>query len=268
MIKLEVKYKNRVRTLTLYHKWDINEDDIIQRQEGLDLENKGKYLELECGYGLYTKIKSITYNAYVTEIGVIKKKDYRTVTRVQYPNTNYSGSLSYEEHPISRRYRRQEYLVAGKFIKTNHKVSLTPRIRMLIKDKLVESMRAKGVTEDYIIDKLLREVDNMRGRGADRLQALSMLARTAGVELEKQATARVEVNQPLFQQFNMGTIQDKRREISTSKELREEIDAVGLNMLPENQAVEFVSMGNEAPKITMDPKKLKNWKEKHESKHK
>lgn len=258
MITLEVKYKTTTKTVRLFNKWDVTDEDIVPRDVISEDRQKDKFVLYDDGWETYGRIKGRTTKAYVTETGIIKRFDYCSFARIQYPYTNYSGARCYDEHPVCRPYRRQEYLIAGKFIKTNHKVSLTPRIRMLIKDKMVESLHAKGITEEFIVDKLLREIDNMRGRGADRLTALAMLSRTAGIELEKQTTGKVEMNNPLFQQFNMGTIQDQRRSIPARKELCEEIQGVGYNVLSEAQAVDFVTDDGDRGKLAVKNIKLKN----------
>jgi len=258
MITLEVKYRTTTKTVRLFNSWDVTDEDIVPRDIITMDRQKDKYVLYDDGFDTYGRIKGRTTKAYVTETGIIKRFDYCSFVRIQYPYTNYSGAKCYDEHPICRPYRRMEYLAAGTFIKTNKKVSLTPRIRMLIKDKMVESLRSKGITEEFIVDKLLREIDNMRGRGADRLTALAMLSRTAGIELEKQTASKVEMNQPLFQQFNMGTIQDQRRNVATSKELKEEIQAVGYNTFTQDEAVDFVTSDGEPTKRYIKNIKLRN----------
>lgn len=258
MITLEVKYRTTVKTVRLFNSWDVTDEDIVPRDIITMERQKDKYVLYDDGFDTYGRVKGRTTKAYVTETGIIKRFDYCSFVRIQYPYTNYSGAKCYDEHPVCRPYRRMEYLAAGTFIKTNKKVNLTPRIRMLIKDKMVESLHSKGITEEFIVDKLLREIDNMRGRGADRLTALAMLSRTAGIELEKQTAGKVEMNQPLFQQFNMGTIQDQRRNIPNKKELGEEVQGIGYNILSEAQAVDFVTCDGDKSKLTVKKIKLRN----------
>lgn len=258
MITLEVKYRNLTSIVNLYNEWDVLDEDIVDKKIITKDRQRGKYVLYDDGWNTYGKIKGATINAYVTETGIIKRKDYCSFCRIQYPYTNYSGAKSYDEHPLSRPFRRQEYLIAGKFVKTNQRVQLTPRIRMLVKERLDEMLDKYNVDADFIISKLVREADNMRGRGTDRIEAIKILARIHGVELEKQAARGDNGPAPLFMQFNTLNIQDQRRQVPTSSELEKNIIDMGLPTLTESQAVEMLAEGKNYTGIAMNPKKLHN----------
>lgn len=258
MITLEVKYKNQMTTVNLYNEWDVREEDVVDKKLIKKESQRGKYVEYDDGWNTYGKIKGATINAYVTETGIVKRKDYCSFCRVQYPYTNYSGARSYDEHPFSRPFRRQEYLEAGKFVKTNQKVHLTPRIKMIIKDRIEEMLGNYKVDADFIVSKLVREADNMRGRGTDRIEAIKILARMSGVELEKQAKSDNGGMAPLFFQMNNFTIQEQRRAIPSNSELTEIVVDAGLPAMDRDEAVEFVGQGKGYSGLAMNPKKLKN----------
>ena len=254
MITLEVKYKNQATTVNLYNEWDIDKEDVIDKKIITKQSQRGKYVLYDDGWGLYGRVKGATINAYVTESGIIKRKDYCSFSRVQYPYTNYSGSRSYDEHPLSRPFRRVEYLQAGSFIKTNNRVKLTPRIKMLVKDKIEDMLGKFNVDAEFIISKLVREADHMRGRGTDRIEAIKCLARLQGVELEKQTRAADTGPTPLFMQFNTLSIQDQRRQLPTAAELGSQIIESGLPSMREEEALLFVGEGKKYSGMVMKKK--------------
>ena len=260
MIEIEVAYRKTQKTVTVYNEWDVS-DNVIDCNEPDRFnikEYRDKLVKYNDGWNLYAKIRGGTQNALITGMGILKKADYCQFSRIQYPFTNYSGSHSYDEHKLSRPYRAIETLTAGKFIKQTSKVKLTPRIRTIVKDKLNDIAVQYGIDSDWIVTRLIREADNMRGRGADRIEAIKLLARTRGVELEKQNTNQVVMNQPLFQQFN-GNIQDERRRtIESRNELIELTEATGISTLDEERLVEEFS---ERPPITSPKEVMKEYKE-------
>ncbi|HPK40434.1 MAG TPA: hypothetical protein PKZ69_02335 [Candidatus Cloacimonadota bacterium] len=260
MIKLNVTYKNQTKEVTLYNEWDIKQDEVVDRDFITMDDQKGKYLLYDDGWNLYTRINGKTIKAFSVGTGLVKRYDYTSFSRIHLPHTNYSGARSYDEHPICRPYRRAEYLAAGTFLKTNRRVKLTPRIRFLIKEKMVEALKKRGITEEFIVDRLIREVDNMRGRGADRLEALAMLSRTAGIELERSAMPQTTMNQPLFQQFNIsgGTIQDQRRKIPTRNELIEEKKFLNVVDLTDSEVNDFLDAHQKGDRFTFNEKTFKN----------
>ncbi|MFA7030359.1 MAG: hypothetical protein WC179_08800 [Candidatus Cloacimonadaceae bacterium] len=257
MIELEVKYKNNKATVRQFNEWDIeNKEDIVDPLIIKVESQKDKYVLLNDGWGLYARILSKTTKSFVTETGVVKRGDYCRFSRVQYPYTNYSGAKSYDEHKLSRPYRRQEYLVAGKFLKTNHKITLTPRIKMCIQERIQRTLSDRGIDVEWVTDRLIREADLMKNRGADRIEAVKLLSRLSGVELEKQTGPTITMNQPLFQQFNAGTIQNQRRQIPSKKELNQQIELAGTRNNSKVIDTDFEVVSGER-RTSMNPKKLK-----------
>lgn len=234
MIVYEVKYKKKTAQVRLYNRWDVDDEEVVDPLEITDQCQRDKYVAYTDGFDVFAKIKGRTVMAFATETGVVKRKDYCRFSRIQYPYTNYSGARSYDEHPLSRPYRRAEYLACGNFIKRNIKIKMTPRIRKMTKDKLIGLLDDKNIDADWIVTRLIREADHMRGRGADRLEAIKILARIKGQELEKPTGTQTVMHQPLFQQFNQAnTIQDQRRKgyLESRKEIAENIDGLGLPTL-------------------------------------
>lgn len=244
MITLKLKYRKKEKEVTLRHRNEIDEGDILEDtgEQYSFAFVRDKWIRFEDGSELYTKVRSVTRKAFITEAGVYKRGDYYSPSRIQYPFTNYSGARRYDEHKLSRPYRRKEYLLAGQFIKTNNKVSLTPRMRMIVKDRLNEIAEDHGIDADWIIGKLKKEAENMRSRGADRIEAIKLLARTRGAELERQ-THQVTMNQPLFQQINGGTIQEQRRiqKPPSRKELKGILDATGVSIMEDREKDNFIN---------------------------
>ena len=102
-------------------------------------------------------------------------------------------------------------------------------------------MNKKQINEEWIIDKLKKEAENPRNRGADRLTAITMLGRIGGIEMGV-ATTNKSKSPALFAQFNNYTIQDKRRknaqdtiDLPTRKDLESAIE-----VLPEIEDAEII----------------------------
>jgi len=234
MIVFETNYNGKTKEVTLYHSWDVKDEDIVHDPDVFAKgSQKDKYLQFFDGYNnTFTKITSSAIYSFITGVGVFKRRQYFDLVRIQFPYTNYSGAKCYHEHQLSRPYRKAEYNAAGLFLKKDAKVGLTPRIKMIIKEKLVDMGIQLGIDPEWIVSRLIREADNMRGRGADRIEAVKVLSRMMGMELEKATyNPAVHLNNPLFAQFNQGTIQDQRRnsveQIESRATLMNILDEIG-----------------------------------------
>ena len=112
---------------------------------------------------------------------------------------------------------------------------------LLVLQRLQEHMNKKQINEEWIIDKLKKEAENSRNRGADRLTAITMLGRIGGIEMGV-ATTNKRKAPALFAQFNNYTIQDQRRkkaqdtiDLPTRKDLESAIE-----VLPEIEDAEII----------------------------
>lgn len=235
MITFRVNYRQLERDVTLYHEWDIEDkNDIIDfnAERGKVYtyrETRDKFFKFTDGSDLYVKIKSATFKAIVTEIGVVKIRDYCSFCIIRYPYTNYSGVRSPEEHPLSRPYRRSEHLICGNFISRGKTISkMTPRIVKMLRDKLKEMSESRNIDADWFIDKIMAEANNPKSRGAERLEAIRMLGRMQGVELDKGSVPAINMSNPLFN-FNTPSIQDRRRNmLDESKEIHIDLKKIGI----------------------------------------
>lgn len=240
MIVFRVRYRQLERDVTLYHEWDIEDkNDIIDPRNSMKMltyrDVRNKFFKLTDGSELYVKILNKTFKAITTEIGIIKILDYCSFCIIRYPYSNYTGVRSPEEHPLARPYRRTEHLMCGQYISQGKAISkkkITPRIKKMLKDKLKEIAENKGIDAEWIIDRVVSEADNPKNKGAERLEALKMLGRMQGVELDKGAVPAVQMNQPLFN-FTSNNIQEQRRnQLDESKEIKLDLKKLGLAGVP------------------------------------
>jgi hypothetical protein len=202
MIEIEVRYKQRVKILTVYNEWDIDEKEIV----GVEATkaDAGKYFKFDDGSGWYSKIVGVTPLAIRTEICIVRKDDYVHQAKVQYPQTSYSGAFKTEEHELVRPFNKPERRCVYRLMHDQPIKYLTKRIKMLTLKGLQAKLEDKGIDEEFIINLLI----NSASKGNEKVKSISILARIGGIELEPNNTP----NHPkaLFVQNNL-TIQDQRR---------------------------------------------------------
>jgi hypothetical protein len=202
MIKVLVYLKGDHKLVSVYHRWDIdNEEDIV----GIEAtkEDIGKFFDFKDGSGWYGKIRGVNDIAIRTNMCVVRKKDYVHQSHIRFPHTNYSGVMRTEEHELVRPFTRTEKGLTGCLLKGKRLKYLSERVKMLTMKKLQEGLKDNGINEDEILDLL----KNAARKGNEKIKAITILARIGGVELEAPKT----VSQPLLNVNNNFTIQDRRR---------------------------------------------------------
>ncbi len=164
MIEYEVMYKTSIKTLRLYQEFDIGKEKVV----GWNCTKKdvGKLIGFDDGSGLYTRILGVSDLSVRTEIGAFRRADIVHCCVPKFPNTNYSGVLSKEEHPLVRKYSPREKGTVTRMLNGEEIPSkfVTPRIKMLTLERLRESADKKGVTEDFLMDIALKGVVNPNGK--------------------------------------------------------------------------------------------------------
>ena len=182
MIEYEVQYKESRRTVYLYQEWDVQGSDIVGWN--CTKADVGKYIGFDDGSELYTKIVGVSDEAIRTEIGVFRRDDIVHCCVPKWPNSNYSGVLSKEEHHLVRPYSPREKgtvtrLINGENIPTKF---ITPRIKMLTIEKMKQAAEARGVDEDYIIGKIFDGSQNPNGKNFPF--CIKVLARVNDIDIE------------------------------------------------------------------------------------
>ncbi len=164
MIEYEVMYKTSIKTLRIYQESDVQDEEVV----GWDCmkEDVGKLIGFDDGSELYTRILGVSDLSIRTEIGAFRRADIVHCCVPKFPNTNYSGVLSKEEHPLVRKYSPREKgtvtrMLNGEDIPAKF---ITPRIKMLSIERLRAAADAKGVDEDFLMDIALKGVVNPNGK--------------------------------------------------------------------------------------------------------
>jgi hypothetical protein len=227
MLIYTVRYRHKVKDVVLYHRWDLEPDQIVTVNQA-DFNDKGKYLDFDDGSGLYSKILSVTKISIRTEACVVRREDIVHTCRFHYPQTAYSGFHKREEHELIRGFRPQEIRTAHRMIKGYQVKYATPRIKVLVMKKISEKLKEKGATLDWAIDKLKGLAESKRGTIGDKHKVILSIMRAHGVELEgARALSNNKGNAPLLQQFNQFNIQQNRRQnqLPDKNEMKDIIEA-------------------------------------------
>jgi len=201
-MQIEVKYREKTKIVDVYHQWDIKKDEIV----GVKATKKdiGKYFEFDDGSGWFSKIIGVTPLAVRTEICIVRVADYVHMSKVQYPQTSYSGAYKTEEHDFVREFNRPEHRCVYRLMHEQPIKYLTKRIKMLTVKKLQDKLKSNGVDENFIVGLLV----NAASKGNEKVKAIGMLARIGGVNLEPQLSP--PGIKGMFVQNNL-TIQNQRR---------------------------------------------------------
>jgi len=217
MVFIEVRYKTKIRTQILYNLWDVP-PEMIRLSREVRRKDIGCYLLFTDGSDWLTRILAVTPKSVITEVGLVKKDDYVTLSTIKCIGTGYSGCQLRDEHLLVRKPTRNEASHVTMFLTNRPHKPLTPREILLALSKMQDKMTLHGINEEWIVNHLIEEADRERNRGVERLEAIKILARIGGQEIDKPAmNALPQGKTPLFLQFNNYeadkplTIQDKRR---------------------------------------------------------
>lgn len=234
MLKVEfIGGDNNVYSIVLLNEWDFEDGRYEKATYSADKSNIGKWFPYDDGSGWYSKVIRVNpdYDSVRTEAGVIRLEDYIRQCKIMGYHVNYSGVFRGNEHPLIRPYNSVERIIAGQIAKGNgdkYKYK-TPRMYMIALEKLQAELDHKGVNEDFVTTRLLREVDNMRGTIKDRLEVLKTMCRMMGIEMEKQEQKQLPA-QPLFGNIGTLTIQQARRQISDKPDIRKMVNMAEKNV--------------------------------------
>ena len=227
MIEVLVKLRHKSTTVKMYHLWDVSPENIV----GWDCtkEDIGKYILFDDGSKLLSKIKNCNNMAVRTDVGTFRRADIVHCSIPKWPGANYSGvekgRESFKVRPPSTREKRNASKILNNTLQEGFTVSA--REKALAVEKLQTEIATHGITEEWIVTKLKRMGGDINNRHA--MEAIKVLARIAGIELNQPRVQGAGGGIALFQQINQGgnTIQQQRRnagEIPNLKSLRKIIE--------------------------------------------
>ena len=194
-------------------------------------EDKGKLLEFDDGSEWYSPIIGVSGDAVRTEVGVFNRKDLCCISRIKVPGSQYSGLYRSEQHPLVYRPERAELERVRSFLAGTFKGKLSRRELLITQERLQEKLIESNVDETWIVSRLVREANNLKNRGFERIEAVKIIARVAGVEIGENKFVQPK-QQPLFGSFNVVTIQEARRqERSLQHDLSTAIDYVSTEIV-------------------------------------
>ena len=199
MLKLLLKYKNKEKYVTVYHRWDIDEGSIVTR-DTVNKESVGCYYEFDDGSGWYSIIRGVSDMAVRTELRVVRRNDYIHQSIPNFPGTNYSGAFKREEHKAIMPYKHQEFFYANRLIAGYNVKYITPRIKMIALEKLKQKLIDQGVNEQWIADNLVKLFES-KGTIRDKLDVIKSISRIHGMEIDRPLLPSGG-KAPLLQQFN------------------------------------------------------------------
>ena len=208
MLIIQTGYNGKTKTVELLHEWDIDKSQVVDPVTCAHAD-KGKFIRFNDGSGWYTRLKGASDMAIKTEAGTFRRADFVICSKVKWVGGFYSGVPSQEEHPLVRPYTRRDKEFSTKFIngtlsKRNH---LTPRMRMLVLDKLRTACIDAGVDETFIASRFLKWAS---GDGIHAFKSNLVLARICGIELEQNVQSKTPNIGKFMQVININ--QERRSE--------------------------------------------------------
>lgn len=210
MTTLELRYRDAIYPITLLNKWDIKGYETV-RCKDVEYNDIGKLLEFDDGSEWYTPIVAVSGYAVRTDAGLFNKRDIVCVSRIKVPGAQYSGLYRNDQHLLVFPPTRKESERVSQFLAGQFGGKLSKRELMITTERLQEVCTKKSIDEDWIIKRLIREADNDRNKGFERLEAVKIIARVMGVEIATPVLQGHLGQQPLFGNVNILSIQDQRR---------------------------------------------------------
>lgn len=249
MLLVRVQYNGRHKIVKVYEEWDLDGETVVDIAT-CTKDDVGKLVRFTDGSGWHVRLKGCSDIAIKTEAGTYRRGDIVQCSRIKWPGGNYSGVPASNEHKLVRWYTRREKALATRMLNgTLNGKKTNPRIRMLALEKLQEAADRHGITEDWVVGKLVAMADNPNGRHA--FNAVGALSRMKGHEINQQQIKEVSKPIGLFQQNNIITIQERRRQgIPAANEIS--------NMIPQNVRGGMVSIDDDecAASVSQGPVQL------------
>lgn len=200
MVELSLRYKEKVVTAYLWEQYtdDIDEDLIVRDWISCNKLDVGKYIAFDDGSNMLAKIIGVTDEAIRTEVGVFRREDIVHCCIPKFPNTNYSGVMSKEEHYLVRPYSPREKGTATRLLKGEDIPSkfITDRIKMLSLNRMREEADKQGLSEQMLIDIAMKGVQDYKGKNCPFF--FKVLARLSEIDIEKPTPQIDPKNGPIF----------------------------------------------------------------------
>lgn len=170
-----VVYQIENKKVTFYNAWDLDPDIPIVKIKSCTLGDVGKYVMFTDGSELFTKILTVSGYTIGTEVGLLRRED---VVHCAIPKgrwSNYSGVKPTNEHPMVRPYTNNEKSIATRVMRDKEDLYITPRVKMLIAERLQEAAEKAGWTPEQGVENYVNmsKLFNMVGLIAnDRLMII------------------------------------------------------------------------------------------------
>jgi hypothetical protein len=206
MITLEMRDKNlKFRFIEVFHVWELDPNDVIHDAYEVDKSHsKKKYYHYDDGSDWCALILSVAILGFSTTLNCVRRDDFVHSTWIHLPGSMYTGVTRMEEHYLVRQYTRRERYMSDMIIAGQANPS-SPRMQVLVMEKLRNAMEMKGLDEDYVINKLMAAAE----KGNEKIKAITILARILGVELVTPSNPNRGGGSG--NTYNNLTIQDQRR---------------------------------------------------------
>lgn len=238
MLKIAVQYLKLTHILTIYHRSDLEEDQIAS--DNPTHKDVGKYYGYKDGSGWYAKVLLVRPSYFRTTLGICRRGDIVIQSKVHFSNASYCGLLRSDTSFHIKRPTLRERKVVGDILKLGkYPKAIDNRVRAMLLDRLREKCEELNIDEDFIIRRLHKEAINDKNRGMERISAVQILARINGIETEKQDPRFVQNNNYLgVQQY---TIQDQRRQaVPALSKLKATVELLRSRGMDDNELVEIV----------------------------
>jgi len=158
MIEFVFNTAGASRKAVFYNRWDIKKTPVIPWLE-VNASHKGCYVAFDDGSDLFAKITDATKTCVVTSSGIYRRADIVHVSVPKIPATSVHGLYSTDIHPYVRPYTMSEKKAARQLIKTGSSFyKISKRIKMLVKEKIVENLTILKCDEAFIADTLVQSI--------------------------------------------------------------------------------------------------------------
>jgi len=231
---------------------EIPENKIVDKKlYEISFHDVGKYYKLTDGSNWYVRILDVKNNYVATTGGLLFKADYMTLVFMEHNKRYYTGYNDNNLHflirppkPVEIRFANE--LASGFYPFANQ---YTKRKVVLAFEELRKAAEAKGIDANFILDRLLREVDNENGSIKERIAVLGIISKIVNIDMPLSGSGISNAKQPLI---NINNIQSEKRLIQQASGINEilakHVEAQSQEMLEEVIQPENLKGEYEVPK--------------------
>jgi len=216
MIMFKVLYNGKEYDVPVYHRYDLDKERGITTWEDCTKQDVGKYIMFDDGSELYTIVHGCNHSVVRTEAGSFRREDIRHLCVPKYKYSNYSGTISKDEHPLVRGYTKGEKALATRLAGGEKVKFISNRVKMLCLDNIRNEINQltggdKEATEKHIAKTIVRV---SMGNGMPALKACEMIAIANDTNLTDAPMKKEIGNKPLFEQIGSAPEKPKMSDIT------------------------------------------------------